>query len=303
MLAKAGAELIEGDPTADMADQLREADAIINVYYKLPSTIIDQLEKCRLIIRNGIGVDTIDIEAASRKGIMVANIPTYCLDEVATHATALILACSRKIVYLNDKVKNGIWDVKLAIPINAPSASTVGLVGFGRIPRAVSQKVQALGFKVIAFDPYVTQAQAAPHGVTMVDLPTLLQKADYVSIHCPLTQETRGSFNYETFRQMKQNAYLINTARGAVVNEKDLAAALGDGLIAGAALDVLEKDGIDLDNPLRQMENVIITPHAAWYSEQSIMRRRTQTIEEVIQVLQGGEPTSFVNKKAFSASC
>lgn len=300
MLAKASAELIEADPTADMADQLREADAVINVYYELPSTIIDQLKKCRLIIRNGIGVDTIDIEAASRKGIMVANIPTYCLDEVATHAAALILACSRKIVFLNNKVKAGIWDIKLAIPINAPSASTVGLVGFGRIPRVVSQKVKALGFQVIAFDPYVTQAQADPHGITMVDLPTLLKEADYVSIHCPLTEETRGSFNYQTFQQMKRNAYLINTARGAVVKEKDLIAALRDGLIAGAALDVLEKDGIDLGNPLRQMENVIITPHAAWYSEQSILRRRTQTVEEVIQVLKGGEPTSFVNREAFS---
>lgn len=297
MLAKADAELIEADPTKDMTPQIKDADAVINVYYKLPASIIDQLKKCRMIIRNGIGVDTIDIDAASQKGIMVANIPTYCLDEVATHAVALIMACSRKIVFLNDKVKAGIWDVKLAIPINAPSVSTVGLVGFGRIPRSVCEKVKGLGFKVISHDPYVTQEQADPYGVTMVDMDTLVKESDYISIHCPLTPETRGSFNYETFKKMKPTAYLINTARGAVVNEKDLVAALKEGLIAGAALDVLETDGIDLDNPLRKMENVIITPHAAWYSEQSMMRRRTQTIEEVIKVLEGGEPTSFVNKR------
>ncbi|MDK2924428.1 MAG: D-3-phosphoglycerate dehydrogenase / 2-oxoglutarate reductase [Bacillota bacterium] len=297
MLAAADVELVEVKEPGHLLAEIRDADAIINTYVKLTAEIIDQLAKCKLIIRNGIGVDTIDVEAASRRGIMVANIPTYCLEEVATHATALILACNRKIVYLNNKVKNGIWDVKLAIPIQAAEASVVGLVGFGRIPRSVSGKVKALGFEVIAYDPYVSQAEAEPYGVTMVDFPTLIQKADYVSIHCPLTPETRGMFNYQVFQQMKRSAYLINTARGAVVKEKDLVAALQDGLIAGAALDVLETDGIAPDHPFLKMENVIITPHAAWYSEQSILRRRTQTVEEVIKVLQGGEPTSFVNRK------
>ncbi|MGI6603554.1 MAG: C-terminal binding protein [Firmicutes bacterium] len=298
MLQEAGAELILADPTRDLAEQLKDADAVINVYVKMPATVIEQLDKCKLIIRNGIGVDTIDLDAASRKGIMVANIPTYCLDEVATHATALILACSRKVVYLNNKVKAGIWNVKLAIPIHAPESSVVGLMGFGRIPRAVSRKLQGLGFKVIAHDPYVSQSDAENYGVTMVDFPTLVKESDYLSIHCPLTKETRGMFDYKVFQQMKRSAYIVNTARGAVINEKDLIKALRDGLIAGAALDVLETDGIAPDHPFLEMENVIITPHAAWYSEESMVRRRTQTIEEVVRVLQGGEPTSFVNRRS-----
>ncbi|HHV57346.1 MAG TPA: C-terminal binding protein [Firmicutes bacterium] len=298
MLAAAGAELVLADPERDLAEELKDADAVINTYAKLPAPVIEKLERCRLIIRNGIGVDTIDVAAASQKGIMVANIPTYCLEEVATHATALILACNRKVVFLNGKVKAGIWNVKLAIPIQAPEASVVGLAGFGRIPRSVSRKVKALGFDVIAYDPYVAQADADVYGVTMVDFSTLLAKSDYISIHCPLTAETRGMFDYEAFRKMKRSAYLINTARGAVVKEKDLVAALRDGLIAGAALDVLETDGIAPDHPFLEMENVILTPHAAWYSEQSILRRRTQTVEEVIKVLKGGEPTSFVNRRS-----
>ncbi|MDK2928159.1 MAG: D-3-phosphoglycerate dehydrogenase / 2-oxoglutarate reductase [Bacillota bacterium] len=298
MLAAAGAELVLADPERDLAEELKDADAVINTYAKLPAPVIEKLERCRLIIRNGIGVDTIDVAAASQKGIMVANIPTYCLEEVATHATALILACNRKVVFLNGKVKAGIWNVKLAIPIQAPEASVVGLAGFGRIPRSVSRKVKALGFDVIAYDPYVAQADADVYGVTMVDFSTLLAKSDYISIHCPLTAETRGMFDYEAFRKMKRSAYLINTARGAVVKEKDLVAALRDGLIAGAALDVLETDGIAPDHPFLKMENVILTPHAAWYSEQSILRRRTQTVEEVIKVLKGGEPTSFVNRRS-----
>jgi D-3-phosphoglycerate dehydrogenase len=298
MLAAAGAELVLADPERDLAEELKDADAVINTYAKLPAPVIEKLERCRLIIRNGIGVDTIDVAAASQKGIMVANIPTYCLEEVATHATALILACNRKVVFLNGKVKAGIWNVKLAIPIQAPEASVVGLAGFGRIPRSVSRRVKALGFDVIAYDPYVAQADADVYGVTMVDFSTLLAKSDYISIHCPLTAETRGMFDYEAFRKMKRSAYLINTARGAVVKEKDLVAALRDGLIAGAALDVLETDGIAPDHPFLEMENVILTPHAAWYSEQSILRRRTQTVEEVIKVLKGGEPTSFVNRRS-----
>lgn len=297
-LSAVGAELIEADPQADMLTQVKDADVIINVYYKITADLIENLEKCRLIIRNGIGFDTIDVAAASKKGIMVANVPTYCQDEVATHTATLILACSRKITYLNHKVKAGSWDYKLAEPINAPRVSTVGLVGFGRIAQTVRAKIKCFGFRVISFDPYVSQEQADKHDITMVDMDTLIRESDYISIHCPLTDATRHSFNYETFKQMKPTAFLINTSRGAVVKEKELVRALEEGLIAGAALDVLETDGIDLNNPLCHMDNVIITPHAAWYSEQSIIQRREDTMESVIRVLRGGEPVSFINKDA-----
>lgn len=297
MLASIDAELVEAKNTDELIDLIGDADAVINTYAKMPAQVIEKLQRCKIIVRNGIGVDTIDIKAASEKGIIVANVPSYCIDEVATHATALILACHRKIFYLGNKVKAGIWDVKLAAPITAPEYSTVGLVGFGKIPRQVCKKIKALGFNVIAYDPYVSQQDVDDYKVKMVDMPTLLKQSDYISIHCPLTEQTRGMFNYRAFKQMKKTAFIINTARGAIINEKEMISALQDGLIAGAALDVLEKDGITLDHPLLGMDNVIITPHAAWYSEQSIIRRREQTVEAVISVLNGGEPASFVNKK------
>ncbi len=297
MLASVDAELLEAKDNDHMLKLITDADAVINTYAKMSASVIEKLQKCKIIVRNGIGVDTIDIKAASEKRIIVANVPSYCIDEVATHATALILACHRKIFYLEKKVKAGIWNVKLAAPITAPELSYVGLAGFGRIPRQVCKKVQALGFNVIAYDPYVAQEDADEYNVKMVNIPTLLKESDYISIHCPLTEETKGMFNYEAFKQMKKTAFIINTARGAVINEKELIAALQEGLIAGAALDVLEKDGITPDHPLLKMDNVIITPHAAWYSEQSIIRRRKQTIEAVINVLNGGEPESFVNRK------
>ncbi len=300
MLSEANAELVEVENPDNLADAVVEADAVINTYMLLPAEIINKMQKCKLIIRNGIGVNTIDIEAASKKGIMVANIPTYCLDEVSTHTVALLLACNRKIAYLNNEVKSANWNVKLAIPIYSLQDKILGLLGFGKISQLVSRKIKAFGMKVITYDPYITQKVADEYGVTVVDFETLLKDSDYLSIHCPLTDETRGLLNYSAFKMMKKTAYVINTARGPIINEKDLITALKEGEIAGAGLDVLQTDGVDPDNPLLKMDNVIITPHSAWYSEESIIRRRTQTIENVIKVLQGGEPDSFINKNDYT---
>jgi len=298
MLSKAEAELVEVKDTVDLEKFVQDADAIINTYAKLTAALIDKMKKCKLIIRNGIGVDTIDVEAASKKGIMVANIPFYCIDEVATHAVTLLLDCNRKATYLNNAVKAGKWDVKLAIPIYSLEDKVLGLMGFGKIAQLVGKKMIPFGMKIIAHDPYVSQSIGDKYGVTLVSFETLLRESDYISIHCPLLPQTRGVFNYEVFKQMKKTAYIINTARGPVINEKDLIIALQEGEIAGAGLDVLETDGVDSNNPLLKMDNVIITPHSGWYSEESIKRRRTQTIENVIQVLHGGKPDSFVNENS-----
>ena len=298
MLGKVGAELVVVSETAKLKEECRDADAVMNTYEQMTRDIIMGMEKCKLVIRNGIGVNTIDVDACNEKGIMVANIPTYCLDEVATHAMALLLALGRKITLLNDTVKKGVWDVKEAIPVYSLQEKTLGLVGFGKIPRLVNEKAKAFGMKVITYDPFITAESAAEAGAKKVEMDELIETSDYISLHCPLTPETKNLFNKDAFKKMKNSAYIINTSRGPVINEPDLAEALKAGEIAGAGLDVLIKDEVDLSNPLLKMDNVILTPHAGWYSEESMIRRRTQTVDSVIDVLLGGEPPSFLNRKA-----
>ncbi len=301
MLDKVDAELVEVTDPATLADEVKDADAVINTYAQLTPEIIGGMEKCKLVIRNGIGVNTIDVDACNAKGIMVGNIPTYCIEEVATHAISLMLTLNRKIFLYNRTVREGIWDVKEGMKINSVVGATLGLVGFGRIPRLVNQQAQALGMDVLAYDPFVTAESIAEDGATKAEMEQIIAESDFISIHCPLTPETRGMFDYDAFTAMKDSAYLINTARGPIVNEPDLVRALEEGLIGGAGLDVLMEDKGQTDHPLYKFENCVITPHAAWYSETSILRRRTQTVDSVIEVLEGREPHSFLNRAALQA--
>ena len=301
MLSKVDAELVEVTDLANLANEVKDADAVINTYAQMTPEIIGGMDKCKLIIRNGIGVNTIDVDACNAKGIMVANIPTYCIEEVATHAITLMLTLNRKIFLYNRTVREGIWDVKEGMKINSVVGATLGLVGFGRIPRLINDRAQALGMKVLAYDPFVTAENAAEAGATKAEMDQIIAESDFISIHCPLIPDTRGMFNYDAFKAMKDSAYLINTARGPIVNEPDLVRALEEGLIGGAGLDVLMEDKGQTEHPLYKFENCIITPHAAWYSETSILRRRTQTVDSVIEVLTGsGEPHSFLNKGKMS---
>lgn len=297
MLSKIDAELIEVTDPKMIVEECKDADAVIDTYAELGADIINEMEKSKLIIRNGIGVNTIDVDTCNEKGIMVANVPSYCLDEVATHAISLMLAVGRKIVLLNNTVSEGVWDVKKGIPIYSLQNKTLGLVGLGKIPRLVKEKSVPFGLNVIAYDPYVSAEDAKALGVEKVEMDRLIEQSDYISIHCPLTPETRGLFNSDAFKKMKKSAYIINTARGPVIDEADLIEALQNDEIAGAGLDVLTSDSVDKNNPLLKMDNVVITPHAAWYSEESIVTRRRQTIESVISVLEGGEPASLINRK------
>ena len=300
MLDKIDAELVEVTDLATLADEVKDADAVINTYAQMTPEIIGGMEKCKLIIRNGIGVNTIDQDACNAKGIMIANIPTYCIEEVATHAISLMLTLNRKLFQYNASVRSGVWDVKVGNPIQSVVGATLGLVGFGRIPRLINDRAQALGMNVLAFDPFLSAEQVAETGATKAEMEQILAESDFISIHSPLTPDTRGMFNYEAFQKMKDDAYLINTARGPIVNEEDLARALKDGIIGGAGLDVLMEDKGHKEHILYEFDNVIITPHAGWYSETSIIRRRTQTVDSVIEVLNGsGEPHSFLNRGKF----
>jgi len=269
-----------------------DADGIINQYAPITRRVIESLKRCRVIARYGVGVDNIDVEAATEHNIIVANVPDYCVDEVSTHAMSLILACARGITLLDRKIRDKKWDFTLAKPLFRTQGKTLGLFGLGRIARMVAQKALGFGFKAIAFDPYVSEANSK---IKMVALKRLLSDSDFLSIHVPLTDETRHSFSENELKVMKKTAYLINTSRGPVINEKDLYIALKEKWIAGAALDVMEKEPPDWEDSLLKLENIIITPHISFYSEESYVELKTKVAESVRSVLKGELPRAMVN--------
>lgn len=274
----------------------KDADGLLNQYAQITRRVIESLDKCKVIGRYGVGVNTVDIEAATEKGICVVNVPDYCMDEVSDHALALLLACARKVVLLNNSVKAGTWDFKISKPIHRLRGKVLGLVGFGRIPRALAQKAKAIGFEILVYDPYITPADAEAYGAKMVSLDELMAQSDFVSVHAPLTKETYHLIGEKELNLMKPSAFILNTARGPVIDEQALIKVLKEGRIAGAGLDVTEVEPIQKDNPLLKMDNVIITPHVAWYSEEAEAELRTKAAQGVADVLLGYWPKYLVNK-------
>jgi D-3-phosphoglycerate dehydrogenase len=261
--------------------------------------MIAQMTRCRIISRFGIGVDNVDLAAATSARIVVTKVPDYCIEEVSDHALALLLAAGRKITQSNAQVHAGRWEMPAVVPIHRLRGAVLGLAGFGRIPQLVAPKAKAFGLNVIAFDPYVPPDVFAREGVERVDFAELLKRSDYISIHTPLMPETRGLFNGEAFRQMKPTAYLINTARGPIVDEAALAEALDGGQLAGAALDVMPQEP-PVGSPLLGRQNVIITPHTSFYSEESLLELQRKAAEEVVSVLTGRPPRNPVNPEALT---
>jgi len=273
------------------------ADALMVQHAKISRKVIESLEECRIIARFGVGFDNVDVAAATERGIMVTNVPDYCIDEVSSHAIALIMTFSRKISILNNLVKNGRWGHEAARPINRLSAQKLGIVGLGRIGSAAAAKALGLGFDVLVYDPYVSETNLS---VTFGDFDTLLQNSDFVSIHAPLTVETHHMFSRNEFRKMKETAFLINTARGPIVDEAELYGALRAGIIAGAGVDVIEYEPPSPDNPILKLDNFVITPHTAFFSEESLQTLRLETTRAVATALKGGIPRSVVNPEVIS---
>jgi D-3-phosphoglycerate dehydrogenase / 2-oxoglutarate reductase len=288
-------------PSADeesLAALAGDADGILVTYAEVTARVIQAAAKCRIIARTGIGVNNIDIEAANAKGIMVANVPDYCIAEVADHTLALMLTCLRKTAFLSAAVKHGSWNMNLARPVPRLNSLTAGLFGLGHIAQAVVGRLQVFGLKVQAYDPYVADEVFGRLGVVRVQsLVELAAAADVLSLHAPLTKDTRGIINGDIFRQMKRTAILINTSRGPVVNEIDLCQAIATGLIAGCGLDVMATEPGDLHSPLLQHDNVIITPHVAFYSEGSDIELREKSTSQIILALTEGQPKYWVNRK------
>ncbi|MFQ5857214.1 MAG: C-terminal binding protein [Anaerolineae bacterium] len=297
VLADIGAELqLANEPTPEaILDIARQAGGLLVTYVQVTRDIIEQLDRCRVIARFGIGVDNIDIQAATRAGIVVTYVPDYCIDEVSDHALALLLTLARKITYADRRVQAGQWEMRAVVPLHRLRGRTLGLVGFGKIPRALAPKAQALGLTVVTYDPYVSDEVTVPLGVGRVDFDELLRSADYISIHAPLTAETHHMFNADAFRQMKPGALLINTARGPLVDERALADALDEGQLAGAGLDVVPQEPPPADSPLLGRDNVILTPHIGFYSEESLVELQTKAAQEVARVLSGESPRYPVN--------
>src|SRR5687767_3529234 len=275
--------------------QAADCDALLNTYAgPITADVMAKMPKCRIIARYGIGVDTIDLEAATAAGIIVTNNPTYCIEEVAEHAMALLLACARKVVFYDRMVRAGRWEVPPGKPMFRLAGSTLGLVGFGNIARQVAVRAAAFGMKVLYADPFVKEGQFPEPG-KKVELNDLLAQSDFVSVHPPLMPQTRGMINDDAFGRMKPTAWIINCSRGPIIDTAALVRALDAKKIAGCGLDTTDPEPLPNPHPLRDRENVIVNPHAAWYSEQAMVGLQAGAPGEVRRVLTGEWPVNVVN--------
>jgi D-3-phosphoglycerate dehydrogenase len=280
----------------EFAAAAADCEALLNTYAgPITAETMARMPKCKIIARYGIGVDTIDLEAATAAGIIVTNNPTYCIEEVAEHAMALLLACARKVVFYDRLVRDGRWEVPPGKPLFRLAGASLGLVGFGNIARQVAVRAAAFGMRVLYFDPFVGRA---PDGVPgeACELKALLAQSDFVSLHPPLTVQTRGMMNDELLGCMKPSAFLVNCSRGPVIDTDALVRALDAGKIAGCALDTTDPEPLPNPHPLRGRDNVIINPHVAWYSEQAMKGLQAGAPGEVRRVLSGQWPVNVVNK-------
>lgn len=284
-------ELKQAITEDEVIDQCQDADIFIVQYAKITDKVMDACPKLKYIVRYGVGLDTIDIPAATERGILVGNVPDYGMNEVTDHAIALSLAMLRKIVKMNELTKTKDWDYTYSIPVHRFSNQTVGVVGLGRIGRNYAKKMHALGFKVLGYDPYFRESEETKGWLEAVPFDQLVKESDIISIHCP-ADGNKDLFNAETFKNMKDNALIVNVARGGIINEDDLYQALKDGEIGGAALDCMLGEPVSKDNPLFALENVIVTPHMAWYSEEAAEELKRKVAEESVRFA-NGEPIHY----------
>jgi D-3-phosphoglycerate dehydrogenase / 2-oxoglutarate reductase len=275
-----------------------DADAILLQYAPITGRVLDGLPRCRVAVRYGVGVDTVDLAAATQRGVVVANVPDYCMEEVSDHALAMGLALWRGVVLYDRAIRGGSWSATMKTPMFRLRGKVAGVIGLGRIGACFAQKAAGVGMTVIGHDPYL----AAPQGVRQVSLPELFKEADLISLHLPLNAETKHIIDEAALRLMKPTALLVNTARGGLVDTEALCRGLKDGRIGGAALDTLEREPIPADSPLLSFPNVILAPHAGWYSDQASVELKRKTAEAAVAVLKGQRPYSPVNPDVYAGS-
>jgi D-3-phosphoglycerate dehydrogenase len=282
--------------TATPSEQLAavaEADAIIAGGLTWDAALLGQLSRCRLLVSGSVGLDRVDVAAATAHGIMVCNMPDLCTDEVADHAMALLLACVRKVVRLHRRLTDGTWDRVLLEPMPRLRGKRLGLIGFGRIGQATAERARGFGLIVQAHDPVVAPAVAAAAGVSLLPLDDLLSTSDFVSIHVPLMATTTGLIGAAELARLQPHAMLINTSRGRIIDEPALIAALRASQLAGAGLDVFAEEPTPADNPLLTMEQVVVTPHTSGFSDEVVDLIPRLAVAEVLAVLGGGEPRAI----------
>jgi D-3-phosphoglycerate dehydrogenase len=295
ILGEAGAELIvarsgEADELVALAV---DADAILTNWRRVPPEALDAAPRCLLVSRYGIGLDNIPVDHATELGILVTNVPDFCLEEVSDHAMALVLACARRVVMFARETRSGVWNLASARGLPRLAEQTIGLIGYGNTARAVAPKARGFGLRVLAYTPRATPATGEVELTN--DLDRVLAESDYVSLHAPAKPETTGLIGARELGLMKPTAYLINTSRGALIDEDALVRALEEGWIGGAALDVLRQEPPTADHPLLALDNVIVTPHAAFYSETAIAELQSKAATNVASVLTGSLPHTVVN--------
>jgi len=299
ILSEIGAEVIEAQcKTEDeVIEKAKGIEGLIVERAPITRKVIELLPRLKVVARYGIGIDVIDLKAASEHKVFVLNVPDYCIDEVSDHALALLLASARKIIPLNNYIKSGNWEFHFAQPFYRIKGRILGLIGFGNIARKLAEKAKSLGLSLLTYDPYISNKVMKNYEyVKNVDFLELLKKSDFISIHVPLTKNTKNMISFKEINLMKKSANIINTSRGGIINEEDLTEALISKRIAGAALDVFEKEPLN-NNLLLKQDNVILTPHVAYHSEESQIELQTKAAEGVRDVLLGKRPKYLINKE------
>jgi D-3-phosphoglycerate dehydrogenase len=280
----------------------KDADAILGGGPLFTRRVMEALAKCRVIVTYSVGYDGIDVDAATDNGIIVVNNPSraWCVEEVSNHAITLLLVCAKKLTLLNELTRNGYWEEarRRLPPMGSIFGQTLGIIGCGDIGRMTAKKAQSFGLRILGNDPYVDKSLVNEYGITLMSLPRLLKESDFVSVHTPLDKQTWHLIGEAEFKQMKTTAYFINTARGAVIDEAALTKALQEKWIAGAGLDVYEKEPIDPGNPLLKMDNAVVLPHTASFSDEALEVQPINPAQEVARVLSGQWPRNPVNKTA-----
>lgn len=281
----------------ELGQELRDATAvIIDADTNISQDVIEEMKRCKIVVTASVGFDHIDLKAASSRGIYASNVPGYCAEEVADHTIGLIIAVTRKILILNKSTRAGKWDDwQAAEPVFRLRDRTLGIVGLGRIGTAVSLRAKALGLKVVAYDPYIPIGKDTSVGVKSVQFDSLLRESDIISMHAPLTDETHHMIGSGEFEKMKRGVFIINTARGALIEPKALADSLHSGKVAGAGLDVFEKEPPDPDDPLLRIDTVVVTPHTGFLSTESQRDRQIMAVDEVERILRSELPRSALN--------
>ncbi len=293
-----GAKLFvfKGFDEAEFKDAIRDADALVVIDRPITKEHMDRMRSCKIILALEVGYDFVDVQAATQSGIIVSNVPSYCTDQVAVHAMTLLLTVQRKIKVLMTETRKGGWNYNICKPLSELEKGVLGIIGLGRIGRRIVPKAKGFGMEVIAYDPYLHDDIFSLVGVQRCyDLKDLLTRADFITLHVPLTGETFHMIGEKEIEIMKRGAVVINTCRGRVVDEKALYEGLSSGKLGGAGLDVLEKEPPEQQNPLLDVDNAVVTPHVAWYSEESMERLKQQGMDEVVRVLRGKRPWYAVN--------